>query len=108
MENLRSNKNISARETLIFLRIKGSRIVKSCEVKRSIIVSLRTTALVGSMCFFGLSQAEQAKQSVPVTYLGALCGSSSKANAVSADGSVIVGWGDVAGVAARDAIRCVL
>ena len=77
-------------------------------MKISFIVSLRTTALVGSICFFGLSQAEQAKQSIPVTYLGALSGSSSKANAVSADGSVIVGWGDVAGVAARDAIMCVL
>jgi hypothetical protein len=83
-------------------------IVRICGLKSSLIVLLRTTAVVGSMCFFCLSQAEQAKQSLPVTYLGALSGSSSKANAVSADGSVIVGWGDVAGVAARDAIRCVL
>ena len=39
-----------------------------------------------------------------LTYLGTLSGASSKENAVSADGSVIVGWGDLAGVAARDVL----
>ena len=77
-------------------------------MKSSLIFSLRTTALVGSMCFFALSQAEQARQLLPVTYLGTLSSSISKANAVSADGSVIVGWDEFAGVVARDAIKCVL
>lgn len=66
-------------------------------------VLLRTTALAGSMCGFGLSLPAHAQS---MTDLGTLGSPFSVALGVSADGSVIVGYSSTTDFAPPLAFKC--